>query len=58
MDYLVDRRPRQRTQGFYQDVSQNLAKVRVAGSNPVVRSNQKSGSEGFKASSSPSISWI
>ena len=38
MDDSVDRAPRQSVQAVYQDVSRNLGKVRVAGSNPVVRS--------------------
>jgi len=38
VDDFVDRRPRDRTQDFQLDVSWHLAKVRVAGSNLVVRS--------------------
>ncbi len=40
MDDSVDRRARHGTQAIYQDVYQNLAKVRVAGSSPVVRSRR------------------
>ena len=38
MDDFVDRRPRDGPQVFWLDISQQPAKVRVAGSNPVVRS--------------------
>jgi hypothetical protein len=39
MDSFVDGRPHERTCAICLDLSQNLAKVRVKGSNPVVRSN-------------------
>ena len=39
VDVFLDGRPRQRPRVLCLDVSQNLAKVRVAGSNPVVRSH-------------------
>jgi len=40
MDESPDRSARQRLIGIYLDFSYHLAKVRVAGSNPVVRSKE------------------
>jgi hypothetical protein len=39
-DEISDRRPGQRTRHYWPDGSRHLAKVRVAGSNPVVRSSR------------------
>ncbi|MCU1495914.1 MAG: hypothetical protein JWO62_3678 [Acidimicrobiaceae bacterium] len=40
MDDVPDATARKRFIGIYLDVSRHLAKVRVAGSNPVVRSKE------------------
>jgi hypothetical protein len=43
MDEVSDGTAREQFTGLYLDLSRNLAKVRVAGSNPVVRSKISEG---------------